>query len=155
MEIPGVANPNTTKFSGGAKPSFVYVYFENAMAAGEVAQWSDTSGKLGWGVEDAVANSTRVAGVVPEAITAAGWGWLQCGGYCDYIITDGNVAAPNADTLQGDIYLIANASPYAIGATAAELDGTAGLYMAAFAMNLKADDATPVTTCILHCKYRY
>lgn len=155
MEIPGVANPNTTKFSGGAKPSFIYVYFENVMAAGEVAQWSDTAAYLGFGVEDAVAYSTRAAGVVPEAVTAVGWDWLQCGGYCDYIITDGAVDAPNADTLAGDPYLVANASPYAIGRTSTELAATVGHYMAAFAMNLAADDANAVGTCILCCKYRY
>jgi hypothetical protein len=157
MEIPGVANPNTTKFSGGAKPSFIYVYFENVMAKGEVAQWSDTAGKLGWGVEDAVAGSTRVAGVVPEAVTAVGWGWLQCGGYCDYVLTDGNVTAPNADTLQTDCFLIANATPYATGQTVAELETAASSIgtNSVFAINLTVDDATPVTTCILCCKYRY
>lgn len=152
--IQPVANPNTSVFYNGHAPKYKYVYFENAMSKGEVAQWSDTTAYLGYGVEDAVDNSTRVAGVVPVAITAAGWGWLQSGGFCDYITTDESVAAPNADTLQGDVYLTAGANsgaPRAVGKNAAELDGTAGLYMSAFAINLAADTGA-VGVCILVCR---
>lgn len=155
--IPGIANPNTTKFSHGAQPKFILAFFENAMSKGEVAQWSDTTAYLGFGVEDAVNYSTRVAGVVPVAVSTANtWGWLQTTGYCDYINTDGSVAAPNADTLQGDVGLHASANsaaPRAIGATAAEVDGTAGYDMANFAMNLAADTSGNLGYCILHCKY--
>lgn len=158
--IQPLANPNTTQFYNGHPPVYKYVYFENAMTKGEVAQWSDTAAYLGRGVEDSVNTSTRVAGVVPVTIAAAGWGWLQSGGYCDYITTDTNVAAPNADTLQGDIYLVAEANtaaPRALGKTAAELNAmcttltdTAG-FSSAFALNLAADTAA-VGICILICR---
>lgn len=162
VTIPGIANPNTTVFTGGAQPKFRYVYFENAMLKGEVAQWSDTSGKIGYGVEDAVDSSTRVAGVVPVAITAAGWGWLQTGGYCDYITTDTNVTAPNADTLQTDVYLLAlnnTNAPCAIGKTAAELIAmmTTGADTAGptsvLGMNMVVD-AAAVGACILCPAYQ-
>lgn len=161
--IPGIANPNTTKFSHGAQPKFILAFFENAMSKGEVAQWSDTTAYLGFGVEDAVNSSTRVAGVVPVAVSTANtWGWLQAGGYCDYITTDGSVAAPNADTLQGDVYLQASnnsSAPRAIGVTNVEsmgaADNSAGLIHSCFAMNLAADTSGNLGYCILMCRYQH
>ena len=38
ITIPGVENPNTTKFGGGAQPKFRYVYFENAVTKGDCQQ---------------------------------------------------------------------------------------------------------------------
>jgi len=151
----GFSDPNTVPLDFGALPKYRYVYFEQAVAKGEVQQWSDTPGLLGVGVEDPVAHSTRVAGVAGAALGAAGYGWLQTGGYCDYIKTDGAVDAPNADTLQGDVYLEATASETAAGLTAAELDGTAGYDHSAFAINLAEDHAVNDTGyCILCCHYQ-
>jgi len=158
----GVSQPNTSPVSAGALPKFLFVYFDAAKAKGEVVQWSDTAGVLGYGVEDAVGHSTRVAGVVAQAATAAGWGWIQTTGYCDYVLTDGGVVAPNADTLQGDPFLAAIAdhggsNPGAQGRSAAEADGTAGYDLAVFAINLAADsgdagDGSDTGYCILCCK---
>lgn len=155
----GISDPNTTTLQAGALPTYRFVYFENAMSKGEIAQWSDSAAYLGYGVEDAVDYSTRVAGVVPQA-QPAGFGFLQTGGYCDYITTDTNVAAPNADTVAGDIYLYAmnnSNAPRAVGATAAEFNALVlsttdtTSVTAAFAMNLAAD-AAAVGTCILMCR---
>ena len=152
-----LANPNTTKFFHGHAPKFRYVYYLNAMTKGEIAQWTDTAANLGWGVEDAVVYTTRPAGVVPVTITAAGWGWIQYAGFCDYITTDGDVDVPHADTLQsGDLYLVADANSLATGMTLAQFnDGTADAndtfgQTSLVALNLATDTDT-VGICQLIC----
>ena len=149
VTIPGIANPNTTKFTGGAQPKFRYVYFENAVTKGDCQQWSDTTALLGRGVEDiAASDSPHPAGVATETKTAAGWGWLQTGGYCDYITTDESVAAPGANR-DGDVWLVMTDAEVAEGQTAAEVEAHDG----GFALNLAAD-AAAVGVCILCCPYQ-
>ena len=154
--VPGLADPNTTSISGGARPKFRLVYFEQAVVKGECQQWSDTSGKLGFGVEDSIADSMHPAGVAAQAVSAAGWGWLQTGGYCDYVQGDGAVAAPGADH-SGDIYLVMNADEHAEGQAIADLQAAdSGTLPGAFAINLAASDgdAGDACTCILCCPYQ-
>ena len=148
VTIPGIANPNTTKFTGGAQPKFRYVYFEQAVAKGECQQWSDSAAWLGRGVEDPVADSPHPAGVAAEALTAAGWGWLQTGGYCDYIVTDTSVAAPGP-ARDGDVWMVMTAAEAAEGQTPAEVEAHDG----GFALNLAANVGA-VGTCILCCPYQ-
>lgn len=160
---PPFENPNTTNWRGaGAVPKFRYVYHESAETKGAPRQWSDTTAWLGVGVEDTVATSTRVAGVCPETYTAAGWGWIQSGGFCDYLVTDGDVVAPESNTLTGDVYIVAAASGGpAISKTAAEFNAMCttstdtAAYTSAFALNLAADaDTTNIGTCIIVCAYQ-
>jgi len=152
ITIPGVPNPNTTKFTGGAQPKFRYVYFENDVTKGDCQQWSDTAALLGRGVEDiAAADSPHPAGVATETIDVSAqgnWGWIQTGGYCDYITTDGNVAAPGANR-DGDVWMVMTAAEVAEGQQPAEVEAHSG----GFALNLAADTGT-VGVCILCCPYQ-
>lgn len=151
--IPGMESPNAVDRTGGAQPKFIYVWFEGAMLTGEVCQWSDTAGYLGLGVEDTVADSSRVAGVVCQDMAAAGWGWIQTHGYCDYIITDGAVDAPDADTLTTtDCLLVADNASHAEGQTSDEV-ATSTHWHSVFAINLAADTSDNTGFCILHCHY--
>ena len=145
----GLGDPNTTPLTAGALPEFRFVYFEQAVAKGECQQWSDTAGLLGVGVEDPASNSYRVAGVAAQTVAAAGWGWIQTAGYCDYIITDEGVAVAT------DIAIVAIDTETCGGATAANLNSVAatGGALAAFGFPL-ADDADTVGTVILSCHYQ-
>jgi hypothetical protein len=157
-----IANPNTTQFYHGAAPRFKYVYYANAMTKGEIAQWTDSADattRAGYSVQDADDQSTRVAGVCPATVAAAGYAWLQTGGYCDYVTTDTAVVAPNADSLAGDVYLIAannSGAPRAVGQSSTEFmaqcnAGTATCGpTSAFALNM-AVDSSAVGACILIC----
>jgi len=154
----GLGDPNTTPLTAGALPEFRFVYFEQAVAKGECQQWSDTAGLLGVGVEDSIADSMQPAGVAAQAVSGAGWGWIQTAGFCDYVLCDGDVNAPDGTDHSGDIYLVMTAAERAEGQQIADLQAAdSGTLPGAFAMNLKADDAadaTAVTSCILCCPYQ-
>ena len=160
---PPIPSPNTLKWRGaGAVPKFRYVYHEAAETIGRVRQWSTTAEWLGVGVEDTVIGSTRVAGVTAEAMTAAGWGWIQTAGYCDYIVTDGNAIAPAADTLADDVVFRAAAAgagcvPLSAAQAIAEMTTAADTMLPSsiFALNLAADvDTTNLGKVILVCAYQ-
>lgn len=154
VTIPGVANPNTTKFTGGAQPKFRYVYFAQDVAKGDCQQWSTTN--PGFQVEDSIADSMHPAGVATEAVDVSAegnWGWIQTGGFCDYIKTDGSVEVPAADHTD-DIMLVMTAAEAAEGQYLADLQAAdVGTLPGAFAINLAADVGT-VGTCILCCPYQ-
>ena len=99
---------------------YIVVKAENALVAGDIVQWSDTASAdypLGIAVEDSVAGTGRLAGVVVDASIAAGdYGRIQIYGYNTNITTDGNVAAT-------DLWLVAGAA-VAVGNTNAEIEAS-------------------------------
>lgn len=116
---------------------------ENAMSAGDVVQWSNTGSStypLGKAVEDSVAGSGRIAGVVVKDQSVVGGPVLvQTWGYNTNITTDGNVVAT-------DLFLDAGAA-VAVGQTAAEVNAditTASILglKNVFAWNVSADVGT-------------
>ena len=151
----GLGDPNTSPLTAGALPEFRFVYFEQAVAKGECQQWGATAGLLGVGVEDPVAACVRPAGVAVQAVAAAGWGWIQTAGYCDYVLGDGSVAAPG-NAHDGDVYLVMAAAEQAVGQNLGELQAAdSGTLPGAFAMNLVVSDgdAGDACTAILCCPY--
>ena len=148
--VPGLADPNTTSITGGARPKFRLVYFAQEAVKGEAQQW-DVSQALGYGVEDVAAdNCTTVAGVCAATVAAAGWGWIQTAGYCDYLITDEAVDAPATDP-----FLRCMNDNKWEGATTAEVTALADNVgaLAVTAINL-AEDAVAVGKGILICHYQ-
>jgi hypothetical protein len=98
---------------------YIIVKAENALVAGDIVQWSDTASTtypLGIAVEDSVAGSGRIAGVVVDAMAAGDYGRIQIYGYNTNITTDGAVAS-------ADLWLTAGAA-VAVGKTATELNGS-------------------------------
>lgn len=159
ITIPGIPNPNTIRFTGGAQPKFRYVHFAQDVVKGECQQWSTTN--PGYQVEDSIANSMHPAGVACDTVDVSvwPWGWIQTGGFCDYVQGDGAVAVPSATppAHDGDIFLVMNADEHAEGQALAELQAAdVGTLPGRFAMNLLvADgDAGDPCTCILCCRYQ-
>jgi len=134
-------NPRSTNDGSEGNKIFQICKAENAMAEGDVVQWSNTDSAtypVGFAVEDSVAGDGRVAGVVTDAGTGAAGdiAIVQCYGYCNNITTDGSVAA-------SDKWLTAG-SAVAVGATAANVNAsiTTAAYQTlknVFAWNIKID----------------
>lgn len=113
MNIPKIPGVGVTDF----EKILISVRCENAMVAGVVVQWSDTASTafpLGIAVEDSVADSGRIVGVMVDDAEAGEYAQCQIWGYNTNITTDGNVAGT-------DLFLTAG-SAVAVGATAAEVN---------------------------------
>jgi len=156
----GINDPNTAPITGGAQPKFRFVHYESGAVKGQTQQWSVTAGLLGVAVEDPIDASPRVAGVCAVTTAAGAWGWIQTGGYCDYVLTDTNVDAPNTDDLTDDQYLIAQASGsvtvgQSIEELLAQMESATSTAAASSVLgfNLKAD-AAAIGACILCPSYQ-
>ena len=98
----------------------------------------DSSGDV---ADTATATLNNVIGVAYENIASGEVGLVQTWGYCDYVVTDGNVAAPGTDQ-SGDLVLIAADGGVAHGATEAEITADPTLAYYIFAKNLAVDSST-------------
>lgn len=138
--IKDLGNP-TTDDAGKIFDTFIA---ENAMVAGDVVQYSDTDSTafpIGIAVEDASADSLRVAGVVTNTAAIGEHVRVQVYGYNENITTDGNVTT-------SDVFFSAGTA-VAEGITIAELDTAytdasvqGELIPSIFAWNVKADVST-------------
>lgn len=84
---------------------------------------------------DGGTDSTVVAGIALGTIATTEWGWIQVGGMCDYVITDGNVDASEA------LYVADNG--------VAALPATEPTHMGVFGVAIDADGSTTVSTKVL------
>lgn len=126
---------------------YKYVLVEDAnIAKGDVVEFSDTTAYEVTKDRSGGASLGRfVAGVAITTITDAQYGWIQVAGYCDYVKTDGGVAA-------GD-RLVPHASSDGVADTetnASTAVVTSGQVFG-FALNTDTATTTPNSKAVLRC----
>lgn len=88
--------------------------------------------------QDGGTDSTAVAGIALGTIATTEWGWIQVGGMCDYVVTDGNVTASDG------LYVADN------GVVA--LPVTEPTHGGSFGIAVDADNASSICTKVLLTK---
>ena len=86
-----------------------YVQFDDgtqaagAAAKGDVLSWDKAATNKGYVVTDDVSDGGQnaFAGVAIGALTDLYYGWIQCGGFCNYITTDQGVEAGESLIVDG------------------------------------------------------
>lgn len=121
---------------------YQYILVEDAaLAKGDVVEYSDTSGyEVTKDRAGGASLGRMVAGVAIATITDAQYGWIQISGLCDYVKTDGGVAA-------GD-RLVPHASTDGVADTEANASTVVVTSGQVFGIALNTDTATTTTNCI-------
>ena len=123
--------------------TYRYVQFNDGTAAGgacakgDVLSWLTASTNKGYIVTDDESDGGQelFAGIAIVAIADLSYGWVQCGGFCNYITTDGDVVA-------NDMLIVDT-----VDATADTFTGGEEHYI--FGVALAADASTTLTSAIL------
>lgn len=142
-----IEQPGTVFEDGLTGKIYRYVLVEDAnLAKGDVVEYSDTSGYEVTNDRSGGSSLGRfAAGVAITTITDGQYGWIQISGKCDYVKTDGSVAAgdrlvPHA-TADGQADTEVNASTAVV--TSGQVFG--------FALNTDTTTTTPNSIAILRC----